>query len=239
MLLVITLPISALMVAVLQTRYNNDVNILSVERQERQVVYNETKTYLQKLSQATKNLATNARDGQYNIDKYDDVWFGEFYQLLDDGETPDAISEFLFGQFEESEFEVMLQLIDVLVDGNIDIDTQQPNAKGLTRAGVYISNENIGKMFLAIALNPIPAVLIGIGIHKVCALIAAAGAKLGAMLGSWGGPVVAIVFALVGLAVFGELATTFVEAILQGKGIRIGLKYTWFGMPYGFGASVE
>lgn len=29
-----------------------------------------------------------------------------------------------------------------------------------------------------------------------------------------------------------------IDALIQGKGIEIGIKKTWFGVPYGFDASV-
>jgi len=107
------------------------------------------------------------------------------------------------------------------------------------RGGIYISNNTIKNVLIACALNPIPAVLIGIGIYKVCAILASAGAKIGAAIGGIAGPIGSIIGALLGIAGFGALAYPFVDAVIQGKGVNIGLKYTWFGMPYGLDISVR
>lgn len=105
--------------------------------------------------------------------------------------------------------------------------------------GFYISNGNIWKVLAACAFNPVGATLVGLGIYKLAAKITALGGKLGAKIGGViGGWVGSIIGGLLGLAALGSVAWTVADALIQGKGINVTWKKTWFGMPYWVDISV-
>lgn len=107
--------------------------------------------------------------------------------------------------------------------------------------GVYLSNETlctIGKViFYSTALNPIGTVLVGLGIHKAYKMLCAGVGKIAAKIGAFS-KVLAVAFAIVGFVSISDIGLDLIDALIQGKGIEIGIKRTWFGMPYGFDASV-
>ena len=104
----------------------------------------------------------------------------------------------------------------------------------------YISLKNISKIILVFGINPIPAVLIGIGLAKLKVLIVAKWALLMAKLGAFWGPAVQMAITIVGTIVCIPTVKDIVEAlwdcVFQGKkGIVVTIKRTrWLGIPYGF-----
>ncbi len=107
--------------------------------------------------------------------------------------------------------------------------------------GVYISNSTLRNVtyacFFAAAINPIGATLIGLGVHKIYTILAAGVAKIAAKLGAVS-RVLGIVFGVIGVAAVLGMGYNIADALIQGKGINIGVKKTWFGMPYGIDVSV-
>ncbi len=101
----------------------------------------------------------------------------------------------------------------------------------------YIRLSDLRKILTAIAINPIPAVLVAIGLLKLKALIVAKLAVLGAKLGAFWGPVAALVlsavFAGAGLKIGGDFAEALYDCVMQGKkGIEVTVKYSKWGWPY-------
>ena len=66
-----------------------------------------------------------------------------------------------------------------------------------------------------------------------CAGVAKIAAKIGAF-----SKVLGVAFAIMGAITVKDIGYTLINALIQGKGIDIGLKKTWFGLPYGLDASV-
>jgi len=97
----------------------------------------------------------------------------------------------------------------------------------------YISNSRLKDIVSAIAINPLPSVLIAWGFYKLRALIVAGATTLAARIGLAAGPAFAAISAIIALAFTGWAASTIADALLQRKGIYIGIKKTWFGVPYG------
>ena len=85
----------------------------------------------------------------------------------------------------------------------------------------YISLKNIGKIILVFGINPIPAVLIGIGLAKLKALIVVKWALFMAKLGAFWGPVVQAAITIVGTIVCVSTVKDIVQAlwdcVFQGK----------------------
>src|SRR5699024_6429777 len=88
--------------------------------------------------------------------------------------------------------------------------------------GFYISNKVLKTTLLVVGMNPmsgVSAAVLAVGIRRV-------GTALGARLGLVGGPAGALFGGLIGIAVSGFAAYTVADALIQGKGINVGLKYT-------------
>lgn len=47
------------------------------------------------------------------------------------------------------------------------------------------------------------------------------------------------VFAVLGFISVKSIGKAIINALIQGKGVDIGFKTTWFGIPYSIGASVK
>ena len=106
--------------------------------------------------------------------------------------------------------------------------------------GFYISNQQICQVLMACAFNPVGTALVGLGLYKLAAKITALGTKLGAKIGGLiGGWVGRIIGALIGTAALGSIALTVADALIQGKGINVSWKKTFFGMPYWVDISVQ
>ena len=106
--------------------------------------------------------------------------------------------------------------------------------------GFYIPNEVLCATAFALAINPIGTTLLGIGIYKLAALISAKGAALGAKIGGMIGNVIgSAIGSLLGLGLVGSVSFIFADALIQGKGINVDWKKTWFGMPYWVDISVQ
>ena len=118
---------------------------------------------------------------------------------------------------------------EITYDDGYDID-----------GGFYISNDVLIATVIAVGINPIGGMLWGMGIYKLGCLISAAGAKLGAKIGGViGGFVGTAIGALLGLGLVASVAFTVADALIQGKGINVHWKKTWFGMPYWVALDVE
>jgi len=107
----------------------------------------------------------------------------------------------------------------------------------------YISNKQLTNILhtvlLISAFNPVGTALVAIGAYKLYTFIVAKATLLGAKIGAAGGPIAAgIVSVLFGLVV-GISGWTIVEALIQGKGISITWKKTFWGIPYGLDMSIE
>ncbi len=107
--------------------------------------------------------------------------------------------------------------------------------------GIYFSNRTlctIGKaVFYSAAYNPIGTVLVGLGVYKAYGMLCAGVAKIAAKIGAFS-KVLGVAFAIMGAITVKDIGYTLINALIQGKGIDIGLKKTWFGLPYGLDASV-
>ncbi len=100
----------------------------------------------------------------------------------------------------------------------------------------YVSLRNVGKVLVAIGINPLASVIIGIGIYKLRQYLLAQWAFLMIRIGSWAGPVgwaIAAAATLIGLPTVGSLAVAIYDAFQQRKGgIEITLKRNYWGIPY-------
>ena len=103
----------------------------------------------------------------------------------------------------------------------------------------YISLGNMGKILVAIGINPIPAVIIGMGLWKLKTILVASYVKLLAKFGAFFGPainaIIIIVGAVAGVPTILSVASALWDCIMQRKnGIEFGVKRNWRGIPYGF-----
>ncbi|SCN26647.1 hypothetical protein N3C_2947 [Clostridium sp. N3C] len=121
----------------------------------------------------------------------------------------------------------------------VDIDRDEME---YVDGGIYISNSDLRTFckatFVAVGINPVGATLIGLGVWKVAAIITAGWAAISAKLGAWSGPI-GWVLGIVGVAAVGGLSHTIADALIQGKGIDFGIKYSRWGIPYGIDVSVR
>lgn len=92
-------------------------------------------------------------------------------------------------------------------------------------------------LFYSAAYNPIGTVLVGLGVYKAYGMLCAGVAKIAAKIGAFS-KVLGVAFAIMGAITVKDIGYTLINALIQGKGIDIGLKKTWFGLPYGLDASV-
>ncbi len=108
--------------------------------------------------------------------------------------------------------------------------------------GLYISNSKLWSCckacFYSVAFNPVGSTLVAIGAYKAYTLLAAGIAKVSCAIGAVS-KILGIVFAVIGVSALLSCGYTVIDALMQGKGINIAPKYTWFGLPYGIGVSVK
>jgi len=105
--------------------------------------------------------------------------------------------------------------------------------------GFYLSNRDLTGILVAVGINPLGGFLWGLGIYKLGALISSKAALLGAKIGGTiGGIVGSAVGALLGLGLVGSMSLKMADALIQGKGISVTWKKTFFGMPYWVDISV-
>lgn len=101
--------------------------------------------------------------------------------------------------------------------------------------GFYVSNSQLKGVLIAVGMNPMGAVSAAV----LAAGIKRAGTAIGLRIGLLGGPVGAAFGTILGFAVSGFAASTIAHALIQGKGINVGLNYTSWGMPYSVSISVK
>jgi hypothetical protein len=173
MALVVILPIGALMVAVLRSEYGaatvgNQITQEQIDRnleqQALQLQYDSIKTLI---NQERDNLRaqTNdfARDVQQQeiVAKYDEVFFDEFNTMLDNTVDPQQLSDFLFEQFGEYEYSLLIEALgSVTTDVGIEIDLNAIALRGTAwlKFCVEISSSILGG---AIASAVVKAVVQG------------------------------------------------------------------------------
>ncbi len=111
-----------------------------------------------------------------------------------------------------------------------------------TEGGYYISNQKLKDItwgiFMSVAFNPIGTTLCALGIQKVASILMGGWSVICAKIGVIS-KAIGIALEIVGIAAFASMGYTVADALIQGKGINIGIKKTWFGMPYGIDTSVE
>ncbi|TDT57223.1 hypothetical protein [Fonticella tunisiensis] len=121
----------------------------------------------------------------------------------------------------------------------VDIDRDEME---YVDGGVYISHATLWGFckgtFLAAGINPVGATLVALGTWKVYRIIAAGWAAISARLGAFSGPV-GWVLGIIGLAAISGLGYDIADALIQGKGLEIGIKYSRWGIPYGIDSSVK
>ena len=107
----------------------------------------------------------------------------------------------------------------------------------------YVSNAKLRKAIkVALAvfgLNPIGSVILAIGVRTVRKWIIARAALLGAKFGAIGGPVASAVLSGLFALCIGWSSWIIVDALLQGRGISITWKYTYWGTPFGLDIGVR
>ncbi|ACK90708.1 hypothetical protein bcere0016_10290 [Bacillus cereus 95/8201] len=101
--------------------------------------------------------------------------------------------------------------------------------------GFYVSNSQLKGILIAVGMNPMGAVSAAV----LAAGIKRAGTAIGTRIGLIGGPVGAAFGTIIGFAVSGWAASTIAHALIQGKGVDVGLMYTSGGIPYGVKFAVK
>ncbi len=106
---------------------------------------------------------------------------------------------------------------------------------------VYISNSTLVSVcqvvFGCIAFNPIGTVLAAIGISKAYTMLCAGVTKIAAKIGIFS-KILGVAFAIMGIMTIKDVGLVMIDALLQGKGVEIKVKTTWFGLPYGLEGDV-
>jgi hypothetical protein len=106
--------------------------------------------------------------------------------------------------------------------------------------GIYISNQTLWTCckaaFYSVAFNPVGSTLVALGAYKCYTLLAAGIAKVAVALGAWS-RVLGIAFGIIGVGALLGFGYDIVDALMQGKGINIGVKKA-FGIPYGIDVDV-
>ncbi|MDQ2086711.1 hypothetical protein RBH29_09765 [Herbivorax sp. ANBcel31] len=107
-------------------------------------------------------------------------------------------------------------------------------------SSIYISNSQLQNALISVGLtciaNPMGVIAAGVIASKIKTAATALGAKWGLLAGPKG----SIIGAAIGLAISGFAASTIADALIQGKGIGIAVKYTgWGNIPYGASMSVK
>lgn len=107
--------------------------------------------------------------------------------------------------------------------------------------GIYISNNTLWTCckaaFYCVSFNPVGSTLVALGAYKCYTLLAAGIAKITVALGSVS-RVLAIAFGIIGVGALLGFGYDVIDALMQGKGINIGLKKAW-GIPYGIDVDVR
>ena len=108
--------------------------------------------------------------------------------------------------------------------------------------GIYISNSTLlngcKAVFLSVGINPVGSTLVALGVWKVYTILVAGAASISAKLGALSGPL-GIALGILGVGAIAGIGYTLADALIQGKGIDIGIKKTSFGMPYGLDVQVK
>ncbi len=111
-----------------------------------------------------------------------------------------------------------------------------------TEGGIYFSNSTIKKAtaacFYSAGINPLGGVLIGLGVWKVRAIIIAGYAKVAAKLGAFSG-VLGVALTIMGAYAIVSIGYDIADALIQGKGVDIGIKKSKSGIPYGLSVGVR
>lgn len=101
--------------------------------------------------------------------------------------------------------------------------------------GFYISNSQLKGALIAAGMNPMGVVSAAV----LTTMIKRGATALGTRIGLLGGAPGAAFGTLIGFAIGGYSASTIAHALIQGKGINVGLRYTSFGVPYGVNITVK
>jgi len=109
--------------------------------------------------------------------------------------------------------------------------------------GLYLSNSTLWECcrvaFCTVAVNPIGATLIALGAYKAYTYLAAGVARIAGKLALCS-KALGIAFGVLGVTALLTIGFPIIDALMQGKGIEIGIKYTAvLGIPYGFYVSVK
>lgn len=108
--------------------------------------------------------------------------------------------------------------------------------------GIYISNKTLWNCcraaFYSVSFNPVGSTLVSIGVYKAYTLLAAGIGKIAAAIGSVS-RVLAVAFGVIGVSALLGCGYDIIDALIQNKGINIGLKKSRWGIPYGIDVSVQ
>ncbi len=105
--------------------------------------------------------------------------------------------------------------------------------------GAYFSKNQVLGISATLVGFGAPLILLGMVGYKKFMLLTIAGIwKASSTLGVIFGAVGLVVGLLIG-AVASTIASGFVNALIQGKGLKLGVKKTFFGMPYWISATPQ
>jgi RHS repeat-associated protein len=93
-------------------------------------------------------------------------------------------------------------------------------------------------LFWSVGINPIPAVLIWLGVRAVARTIAWGAWWLAARFGALGG-FIAWAIGAVGAFCISWSAKTIAFALIEGRGVKLEIRRTWWGMPYRINFAVD
>jgi hypothetical protein len=170
MLLVITLPIGALMVAVLQTRYS-DVNAAMTIEQQIAIKNQKMQEANRKMlydwhEEAITEIALNRNNQDLDTQELDRLLaLGlETIQLIDDGQSSQFVLDYFVEHLSQAQQEDFYSALGILFGNN---DVKQSNTRGWTRTHLvvawslgYVVGTIAGWMF-SVALSGVMAALLG------------------------------------------------------------------------------
>ncbi len=104
--------------------------------------------------------------------------------------------------------------------------------------GVYISNSMLKGVICAVAVNPLPAVLIGLGVYKFIGMMTAGVGKIATSFGAINF-LLGLFIGVTGVGAVLGMGYKVFDALVQRKGIDIGFKRTSGGTVYGLDVDVR
>jgi hypothetical protein len=123
----------------------------------------------------------------------------------------------------------------VMPSNYVEIDREEMT---YIEGGVYISNSILKGVICAIAVNPLPAVLIGLGVSKFISMMAAGIASIAARFAAIN-TILGVAIGITGIGAVLGMGYKVFDALVQRKGIDIGIKKTSWGMAYGLDVDVR